>query len=367
MIEVVINGTPYVDFVSNSVTVSLSSVANDFTAVASAVNGFPPLKVNDTVEIRVDDVLVLTGWIDEMSGADQEEEHLVTYTGRDKTGDFIDSQINVMDDIKAGPSLTLKRIIELVIAHLGTDLKVVDLVDSDPFNEAEDILAPKVGQKALEFVAVYAAKRQSLLSSNGEGNLVITQSQPTDSGAVVQRLSDADDNNILSQKWQVNGSQLFNKYIDRGQLDPKAFNFSGSFSSSAVSNQEGGVVDGAVREGRQWVKVRSKSYSSEQLKNLSKWSKQLAAAKATRFTCVVRGHQMPQGGLWVANTLVQVNSDVADINRKMLLDTTTFMQGEGRPTATRLEFVEANVYTIDEKIRAQRPVGSMNDIFKSLG
>jgi len=78
----------------------------------------------------------------------------------------------------------------------------------------------------------------------------------------------------------------------------------------------------------------------------------------------VKDHEKPNGGLWEENTLVLINSDVADISRKMLINTITFSQQEGGSGQTAsLEFVERDVYTINEQILAQRKTGSQNDIF----
>lgn len=367
MIELIVNGTPYTDFVNASVTLSLETMANDFSFTASSVGDFPPLRQGDKVEVLVDSETVLTGYIDEVGGRDSEGDHLITYTGRDRTGDFIDSTINVINDIQTGNNLTLKKLIEIVISHLGQDLSVVDNYSPAPFNQAEDFVSPQVGQNAFEFVSKYAKKRQALLSSNGAGNILITQSEPTDSGATVQSLFSADDNNILTQDWKINASDVFNKYVHRGQLDPRALNFAGESTTEGVENQGGEVINSNVRTGRQSVNVETEAYSSEQLADRAKWSSQLADARATRFNCAVQGHQMPNGGLWQTNTLVQVYSEPANISRKMLLNTITFQQGEGQPTISSLQFVEKNVYTIDEKLAAQRPVGDFTDAFSALG
>jgi len=367
MIELVVNGTPFTDFTSASVTVSLETLSNDFSFTATAVDAFPPFRQGDNVAVIVDGATKLTGFIDEVTGSDQEGSHVVTYSGRDKTGDFVDSQIDQINDIKASESLTLKKIIEIVIDHLGSNLIVIDALFPEPFNTAEDIIAPEVGQGAFDFVMQYARKRQALLTSTRDGLILITQSEPTESGAALQRLKGSDSNNIISQSWIVNGSEKFNKYTHRGQLDPRALNFAGDTDIAAVEDQGGGVTDSDVRVGRQRVVVESESYSSAQLKDRAQWASQGAKARATRFNCAAKDHQKPNGGVWDVNTLVQINSDVADINRKMLISTLTFSQGEGQPTVTSLEFVERNVYTIDQKILSQRPVGDQNDIFKGLG
>ncbi len=363
MITVKINGAPYIDFVSKSVQVALNQVSNSFSLVASAVDGYPPLRQGDKVAIDVDGVLVLTGEIDEVDGSVAEGQHLVTYTGRDKTADLIDSQLDNLADLRASNSLTLKRVIETVLGHIKLNIDVEDELNPAPFNDAEDILSPRPGQGALEFVIGYCRKRQALLSSTGEGNLLIAQSRPADSGAVLESLLNSDTNNVLSQSWRVEASQLFNRYVRKGQLDPRALNFAGESSAKTVESQSGQTVDSDVRLGRQQVVVESESYSSEQLKDRSKWAKRQAQAKAVQFNCVVKGHSHSNGTVWVPNTLVQVNSEYADISRPMLLQNVTFSEGEGQPTTTSLEFVEKYVYAIAERLTNQRPVGSQNDAF----
>lgn len=371
MIGLTVNGSPFTDFMSASVTIALDTLSNDFSFTASAVSDFPPLKQGDAVKVTVDNETVLTGYIDEVSGMDAEGQHVITYTGRDRTGDFVDSQVGIINDLRTGNTLTLKKLIELTVSHLGQTLKVIDTVNPEPFSQTEDIVSPRIGTNAFEFVLKYAQKRQALLSSTPEGNILITQSSPTDSNGVVQSIRGAGDNNVLTQNWTIDASVRFNKYIHRGQLDPIALNFAGVSSSADVSDQSGVATDSDVRVGRQMVNVDGRegslAYSSESLAQRAKWSKQLAKAKSIRYNCIVQGHQMPQGGLWTVNSLVQVNSDVADISRKMLVNAVTFSQGEGQPTMTSLEFVEKNVYTIDEKLTSSKKVGNGAGAFSSLG
>ena len=150
MIELTVNGTPFTDFVTASATLALDALANDFSFTASAVDAFPPVKQGDAITVLVDGEKVLTGSVDEVSGNDSEGAHTVTYTGRDKTSDLVDSQVDRIDDIKASATMTLKRVIEIVIEHLGVALEVVDKLDAEPFNEAEDVIVAEVGDGAFE-------------------------------------------------------------------------------------------------------------------------------------------------------------------------------------------------------------------------
>jgi prophage tail gpP-like protein len=362
MIELEVNGKTYTKFTDATITLAINSMANDFSFTASAVDGFPPFKDGDVVKCIVDGELKLTGYIDGVNGNESNGSHLVTYSGRDRTQDFIDSSINTINDIKATGTLTLKSLIEKVVDHLGQDLKVVDLVEPDKFNTAEDIVSPKVGANALDFVSTYAAKRQCLLSSNGDGDIVITQSSATDSGEVLRSV-EGGDNNIISQNWSRASRERYNRYVSRGQLDPVALGFASAPDIAAVQGQGGGVTDDEVRSGRQNVKVETAGYSNEQLADRSKWSKQLARSRGSEFGCVIRGHSKESGGVWDVNELALVESLAADISQSMLINVVTFSESEGQPTVTTLELVEKNVYTINEKLLSQKTVGKQQNVY----
>lgn len=362
MIELQVNGVTYTDFVDASVTLALDTMANDFSFTASAVNGFPPFKDGDNVKCIVDGKQVLDGYIDTVNGSESEGSHLVTYEGRDKTLDFIDSDINVIPDIRANGNLTLKSIIQIVIKHLGQSIEVIDKRSPEAFNAAEDVLVPKVGQNALDFVRLYAMKRQALLSSDGNGNIVITESLATESGETLTSVQN-DNNDIISQSWHVSGRERFNTYINRGQLDPIALNFTPSPDIAGVESQSGGVSDLEVRAGRQKVKVESKGYSNAQLVDRAKWSKQIAKARAFEFNCIVKGHSKKSGGVWDVNELVFINSLAADITQSMLINAVTFNESSGQATTTSLEFVEKDVYTINEKLLSQKKVGNQQTAY----
>ena len=366
MIELIVDGTPYTDFTDATVNVSIETLCNDFSFTASAVNGFPPFRLGQPVVAIVDGVTKCSGHIDEINGSESEGSHTVTYSGRDNTGDFIDSTINIIDDIRPNKGFTLIQLVSIVVDHLGLDIGIIDFYNPPPFNGAEDFIKPEVGQNAFDLVMQYARKRQALLTSDGGGRIVITQSQPTNSGAALQRVAGGDDNNILSQDWSFESSQEFNKYIHRGQLDPTALNNAGESDSETVEDQSGEVINSGSRVGRQRVVVETESYSSQQLSDRALWSAQIAKSKAVRFNCSVKGHQMPQGGVWLENTLAQINSSVADITRMMLINSISFSYAEGQATTTSLEFVEANVYTTNSLLLSQKPTGDQGDAFAGL-
>lgn len=359
-INLEVNGTEFTNFTHASVTVALDTLANDFSFLAVLPAGEQlPFKGGEECTVIVDGELVLTGTIEDIGGSYDAGSHGITISGRDKTGDLIDSSINIMDDIRA--PITLKQVIEKVIEHIGADITVIDNATPEPFNKAEDIVSPKPGDNAFSFIEGYAQKRQVLLTSNAEGNIVITNSQATSGGGVLQNAVKAEINNILAATWSYTTSGLFNKYVQKGQLDPVALDFGESKSDDGVVSQEGETLDANIREGRQLVMVSDKGFSRAQLQTRAEWSKKIRQARSVTYSCTVQGFQNSGNVLWKLNTLVPVFDAFADIDRELLVNTITFSYGIETGSVSSLGFVEANAYEL--QLTEPKPVGTNQDAF----
>lgn len=359
-INLEVNGTEFTNFTHASVTVALDTLANDFSFIAVMPAGEQlPFKGGESCTVTVDDELVLTGSIESIGGSYDATRHGITISGRDKTGDLIDSSINIMDDIRA--PISLKQIIERVLEHIGTDITVVDNATPDPFNKAEDIVAPKPGDNAFTFVEGYAQKRQVLLTSNAEGDIVITNSQAVSSGGVLQNAIKAETNNVLTAAWFYTTSDLFNKYVQKAQLDPIALDFGESKSDEGVISQEGQALDNNIRQGRQLVMVSDKGFSQAQLQTRAEWSKKIRQARSVAYSCTVQGFKNSGRALWELNTLVPVFDAFADIDRDLLLNTITFSYDVETGSISSLGFVEANAYEL--QLTEPKPVGTNQNLF----
>ncbi len=358
-INLQVNGVEYTNFTDASVSVALDTLSNDFTFTATLPAGQNlPFKGGESCTIVVDDELVMTGFIENVTGTYTAGSHVIIVSGRDKTADVLDSSINIMDDIRA--PVTLKQIIEKVIEHIGADIAVVDAASPEPFNKAEDIVAPQPGDNAFQFIEGYAQKRQVLLTSNAEGNIVITNSEATPSGGVLQNALGGNSNNIVASSWAYLANGLYNKYIQKGQLDPVALSFGGSTSSDGVVSQQGEAVDDSIRAGRQLVTTPDKGFSQAQLQSRAEWSKKIRQGRSVSYSCDTQGFQNSAGALWTVNTLVSIFDDFADIDRDLLLNSIQFSYS-GRGSISLLTFVEADAYEL--QLNEPKPVGSNQDSF----
>ena len=356
-----VNGVEYTNFTMATATLSLDALSNDFSFQAVHPSGEQlPLKGGDSCSVFVNGDLVLTGFIESITGDYTATDHTIFVTGRDRTADLIDSSIDVMDDIRS--PITLAQVIEKVVQHIGSDLEVVDDAKPEPFNKAEDIVTPQPGDNSFAFVEGYAQKRQVLLTSNAEGNVVITNSKSTPSDSIIQNDIRAANNNILTAQWSYMTGNLFNKYIQKGQLDPVALDLGGSTTEKGLVSQQGEAIDDSVRIGRQRVVVSDKGFSGDQLQKRAEWSKKIRGARSVAYSCTVRGFKNTSGKRWDVNTLVSVIDTFADINRDLLLNSVRFLFNEDG-SVSLLQFVEADAYKLQQDEPKAKPVGTNQDAF----
>lgn len=342
MLEV--NGVRYTNFVSANVEIRLDALSNTFSFEAVAPQGQPlPFKGGESCTIYVDDEKVLTGHIEVVAVSYDSGQHSINVSGRDRTGDLLDSTIGAISDIR-GDNLTLKALIEQVIAHIGLDLKVIDEVNPPPFTGAEDIAAPEPGDNAFGFIESYARKRHVLLTSNGNGDVVISTNSGVRATGRVQHIIDAPDNNVIASNFSFDTTGRFNLYQLSSELNPTALNLSGDATVSEITNQSGRVFDNAVRKGRQLVLISEVPQSNTNCKDRAEWEASVRKARGLVYSATVEGYRA-DSELWQVNRVYQIVDDFIGKIEPMLCNSVTFSIDSGAGSITTLGFVGKNAYT----------------------
>jgi prophage tail gpP-like protein len=341
-----VNGVAYENFTGAAAELRLDALSNTFSFEAASVEGAPlPFKGGEACRVLVDDEPVLTGSIELVTVDYDSTTHSIAMSGRDKTGDLLDSNISNLSDLRA--PISLKAAVEKVIAHLGADLTVVDEATPALFNDAEDLGAPEPGENAFTFVEALARKRQVLLTSNSAGNVVITQSTPVDSGAVLQNIIGATDNNILTGSVSYDRTGRFNIYRFAAALNPVTLLSAGVTDLAELVDQSDGVTDAAIRQGRQLVLLSESPSSKTQNSKRATWEANIRRARGRVYSVTVLGYRHGgfTGPLWNINELVTVQDDFAGIDAQMLVNTVAFNFDESGRTTT-LSLVEKDAYTL---------------------
>jgi len=341
-----VDGVQYADFAAASVVSRLDALSNTFAFEATSEEARPlPFLGGEACSVWVDGEKVLTGSIELVNVSGDKESHKIDIQGMDKTGDLLYSSIGSISDFR--PPMTLKKAIERIISHLGASIFVVDLVSPDSFNSAEDLAAPEPGQNAFEFIEILARKRQVLLTSDEEGNVVITSSHGEVVGATLQHRVDDNSNNVLSYAVSYDSTGRFNAYKSMSQLNPTPLVLAGGTGVDAIVDQQSKiVVDQQIRAGRQFILVAESMYSSAEGEKRILWERNVRRARGRVYSATVHGHRNQTGNLWRINEVVLVADEYAGVEASMLVNSVTYGVDEDEGTYTALSLVEKNAYSI---------------------
>lgn len=355
--ELEVKGVRYDNFTSANCEIRLDALSNTFSFDAVAAEGNPlPFKGGDSCRVIVDGNVVLTGFIEVISVGYNATDHRIKILGRDRTGDLLDSTLSVISDLRA--PITLKGIIEEVIKNIGSDLKVIEEVTTEPFEAAQDVAAPEPGMSAFKFIEKYSRKRQVLLTSNSDGDVVITSGSPKVAEGAVQHIIDSEDNNVISADFSFDTTGRFNLYTFSSQLNPFALNNAGDTDISSVVNQNGSTSDPEIRIGRQLVLVSENPYSNDQNEARSKWEANIRKARGLKYFATVTSYHVdpkdPESDLWQINRVYPIIDDFLGKQEPMLLNSVTFTLDLQSGERTSLGFVNREAYSL----QLEKPVTS---------
>lgn len=343
-----VNGVQYTNFTAASCEIRLDALSNKFKFDAVAPNGLPlPFKGGEACKVIVDGEVVLTGFIEVVSVDYSGSDHIISVSGRDKTADLLDSTIDGIGDIR-GDGLTLKSLIEKVVDHLGIDIQVIDEVNPAPYNAAEDIAAPEPGDNAFRFIEKYAKKRQVLLTSNGDGNIVIAANSGQSAEGAVQHIIGAEDNNVIASSFSYDTTGRYNAYKIASGQNPVALNLAGDTDLASLVNQGGGVIDSDIRAGRQLILISDSPFSDGSCGDRAKWEADIRRARGLVYSATVPLFRVggDQGDIWKINRIYQIVDDFVGKVEPMLCNSVTFTFDVDSGRNTNLGFVGQKAYTL---------------------
>lgn len=343
-----VGGIQYTNFTTASCELRLDSLSSSFSFEAITPDGQAlPFKGGDPCRIFVDNELALTGFIEIAAPSLTADDDTTTVSGRDKTADLLDSTLVGLDDIR-GDNLTLKSLIEQVIAHLGLDIQVVDKVNPKPFSAAEDVAAPEPGENAFSFIQKYSKKRQVLLTSDAQGNVVIDANSGTQADGAIQYIIGADDNNVIGRNYSFNLTGRFYKYVVKSDLSIPPLNQAGDTAIEEISNQDGIAFDTEIRKSRVLTIIPDATFSSINCQDRAKWEANVRRARSMPYSATVKGFRVGGQGtlLWQINKRYQIVDQGIGKIEPMLCNSITFSfdAEDGRQTA--LGFVGKDAYTL---------------------
>lgn len=341
--NIAIDGKQFDTFTEANVHTDMSEIARTFsiTAETRGVQDIP-FRKGQTVEISIEDDRIFTGFVERLDLRIDGDGQEYSISGRDLLADVIDSNLDELGDI----GLTVEHIAKVVLRKLGIAAKVIDLANTKdrPFESHFDIVAPEPSDTAGEFLKSIARRRQVLLTSDGFGNLVITQGIGLRvDGRVVHRV-DQVGNNIEAMEYVTDDSQRFGIYTTDSQLNLAALASQGNATPVAqIVGTTAAFRDPAIRETRRRSVASESSYPLVDASQRARWEANLSRAEGTQYAVTMSGFRNGAGELWMENTAPIIQDEFAGINGRMLIKSVDYKDGANGETV-RLSFTEPGAF-----------------------
>lgn len=296
------------------------------------------IKLQSKVRVLIDDIVVITGYVEDLNVDYDATNHTITYSGRDIGGDIVDSSIKQ----KTYKQRNFAVLLKMVLFENGfTTVRVINKA-GNLYLESSETIKTEQGEKIFDFMDRYAKKLQVILKINEYGNLVIMrESDEVVKNMLINNLTS--DNNILSANLNLTTKDRFNVVEVYSQSNNK------THTKKSIS-QKGIAEDKTIRKTRRIAIDLKTASNSPTLKALAQWNINLRRAKGSRYRCKVVDYYSERiqkilflnvgyDKLWKPNTLVDIVDDIAQVKGTFLIQGVEF-QKNVNGSFTTLDIVE---------------------------
>lgn len=352
-----VNKIRYSGFTDVNIGKSLDQFAGSFSATLVSKELFigeeriieNPIKLGDEVQVYIDSQLIMTGFVESLNINYSADSHSITVSGRDKAGDLIDSSVIA----KTYKTRDLQRLIQLVLSDNGySNISVIQQSLNIDSLEKNEKVAAESGDTIFSFIDRYAKKVQVLLTTNADGDILLTREGSTKVGTDLVSLKQGDKNNIKSASLDLNTTDRF-RFVE---VHAQATN--DSFGANTVE-QKGSEEDTDIRSPRRIRVISSIASESAILKDAAKWQLNVRRAKGLKYKCVVVNYltEGEKGDIWKINQTVNIKDDKCSLDGEFLISEVTFIKSLQGST-TQLNIVNKGSYTIDPLALVSKDLGN---------
>jgi prophage tail gpP-like protein len=327
-VALAVNGKRYSGWKTARITRSIESISGSFELGLSerwANQSKPwPIREGDECAVLIDGVAVITGFIDKREIEFDANSHTVSVSGRDRTGDLVDSSA-LLDKWE------FKNISVLALAEKLCDPHRVSVA-----------LQPGLTLPAATLPKKYSIDPGDTVANALENLCRVAGVLPVADGAggleLVRASADrcttelVEGKNILRARATFDGSGRFNEYLalgsHKGRDDLYAAN------AAAI---KGSAKDESVRPSRILVIRPEGNVTPAQATDRAQWEATTRAARGDTFTVTVQGWKQADGQLWPVNRVVRLRSPMLDFAGDLLIAQVSYSLDVNSGTTTQLE------------------------------
>lgn len=293
--------------------------------------------------------LLITGYIDDFETDDTETSSTVRVSGRDKTGDLVDSSAIY----KTGQwrNVRLEQIVADIARPFGISVAVAPGTDT---GEVFKRYALEEGEKAFEAIDRASRLRAVLVTSTPEGNLLLTTASDVSSG--IQLVEGVNLKKFNSRhSWKERHSEITLK----GQVpgDDQEYGAAAAHLKASATDQE-------IDRYRPLVVIAEHGTSNKNLADRAAWEAKVRMGRGKRGGCTLVGWRTgkdgQEGPLWRENTLVHVTSPRMYLDMELLIVACSYQLTE-QGKIIELTFARREAFELVDGIGRSRLNGKLKD------
>lgn len=325
MVELEVGGVRYGGWKSVRVTRGIESVSGSFELSVSEMWADAaewPINEGDACTVRIGDTVVLTGYVDVRRVSFDASQHSVDVSGRDKTGDLVDSSaVPKTWEFRNVPILTLARRLAEPFG-VPVTLQAGLVLPPPPARLAVD-----PGDSVFDVIERACRTATLLAMADGKGGLLLTRPE---SGRAHTELVEGE--NLLAGEVTRDATGRYRKVVVRGQHSGGDL-LSGKQSSTVQAS----AVDENEPRAARVLLVRPEGNMTPALaKARAEWETAVRAARAVTARVVVQGWTQGNGALWPVNGVVRVRSPRLGLDGDMLVTQAVYSLDESIGSTTEL-------------------------------
>jgi len=339
-VKLKIDNTAYTGWQTVNVVRSIEALAGRFDLQLTQKTPFP-IQRGGSVELRLYDELVITGYADSIEPEITKDEYKISARGRDKTGDLVDASALV--ESQELLNVTLREIIETIIEPFG----IKATFEQEPPERFKKFSFQE--ESGFEAIERACRLRGVFASSDAQGNIVIQEY-----GAIRTSVGLTLGENVLSVRSLFEENNRFSEYLVYGQQAGDD-----NISAAASASPSGSAKDSSVKRYRPLIIIAEGSIDSATAQQRAEWEATVRAARAETSEVTVQGWRPDPNtpGLWRENRLVRCNMPQAGIVGDMLIKEVRFSLTDTDGEKTALMLVRPDAYIKKPEIEDKEGLG----------
>ncbi|WP_292950154.1 MULTISPECIES: phage baseplate assembly protein [unclassified Neptuniibacter] len=326
-----VDGTPHTGWTEGSISRSIERGPHNFSLQLSEIWNTKTqvnrraIEKGMPLQAYINDDLLLSGYINELEPSYDATNHTISIRGRSRLGDIVDCSTKG----KQFSGRSLFQVCQALCKPFGINV----LVDPSAKKAANQVFVKSkrldLGEPIWEFLEELARIRAVLLTSNANGDLVITRA-----GVARADVALVLGQNIKTASGNFSEQDLFSEYTVSGQQ-----------SNEPSLNLEGvdTVLPAATVKGsgryRPFVVAADDDMDFAACKTRAEWQRNVHKGRSESVVYNITGwRQEPEGRIWAPNELVTVTDSYQNLMNaeRLIAETRLMLNGRGRNTELRV-------------------------------